>query len=139
MLGFSLQQGEFVVIGDAIIRLVEVRRGGARAAFAVQVDDHVPITRLDSYGNSLNNQRRIVERCIPSVDPSVAAGYVRLVLSCHHQVTVSADIDATSIECPHCRHRAEEIKARVQKNFDLLGPALTHLRGSKSCTPPPRT
>jgi hypothetical protein len=119
MLGFSLSPGEFAVIGDAIVRLTQIKSRRC-CVLAVQVDKSVPICRLDLFGNPINLQRRITDRRTPCVDPAVAAGTVLLKLSCGHEVAVQAGlVRASAIECPQCVVQAREFKKVIATHFVL--------------------
>lgn len=120
MFGFSLEPGQFVVIGDAILRLTEIRDG--RVRLAIEADRQIGVTRLDASGEPINYRRRILARRTPADDPVVAVGQVLVVLSCGNEMILPAQAaEETHAECPHCRDVAQAIKQRIAERFSHLG------------------
>jgi sRNA-binding carbon storage regulator CsrA len=108
MLALSLTPGEFICVGETIIRVVRWSRSTARVAIDAASDDR--ILRFDAQGK--------LKTGLASVVSHSGTSALILKMSCGHAV---ADSDALIIEgqprCPICHDLAARISGRIHATF----------------------
>jgi hypothetical protein len=137
MLGLTLNEGEFVSIGDAVLRLTEVRTR-AQIRLAIQAPESLHIFRFSADGRPNHLLRKVIKVRSHVDDRNVTPGRVMVLLSCGHEFGVNFDWHRLpAMECPHCRLLAVGAAALIKTVFDQTADEikLSRHRGGKPPLP----
>src|SRR4051812_41639227 len=108
MLGIKVQEGQYVMIGQALVLMKKTTRGHIQ--LSIDADKDVRILRFGKDGSLLNGDcsvKRVLARREAGVD---------VVLSCGHTVQLPSICDLRDrVVCVMCRQTAIDAQARIQR------------------------
>jgi sRNA-binding carbon storage regulator CsrA len=114
MLGVTLEHGQFLKIGNALVRITSVRGRAQKVRVAIEAPRSVIIDRFDQEGRSVTKTRQIVGYG-ESQGPQELA-----LLSCGHSALVDLKYPSgTTYRCPVCGSTPDPQIVAFAKKADL--------------------